>query len=207
MSIILNEKTSGKLWIKAMKEVYNNGSPVKDGEQNLKELLSVLVSVEDPITIDHEIKKHGDVNMISWMNDNFLSLKEVDNWGYSYGQRMYNFDGNYNQFEKIAEKLIKNPESKSATISFMYPGHDDKHMPCIVALDFKIRNGKLNGCAFFRSQDAGKKFYADIMCMGEILKRMSDKINVPVGELSIFIASLHIYEKDFERVVGIINQA
>lgn len=204
MPIILNEQSSGKLWIKAIKEVYNNGNPIMDGDQNLKELLSVLVSVEDPITIDNEIKKYGDPAMISWMNDNFLSLKEIDNWGYSYGQRMYNFNG-YNQFDKIAEKLIKNPEAKSATISFTYPGHDDKHMPCIIALDFKIRNGKLNGNAFFRSQDAGKKFYADIMCMGEILKRMSDKLNIPVGSLSIFIASLHIYEKDFDRVLNIIN--
>ena len=189
-----------------MEEIYNNGTPIKDGEQNLRELLSVLVSVDEPTVIDEEIKIHGDVNMISWMNDNFLSLKEVDNWGYSYGQRMYDFDGHYNQFEKIAEKLIKNPESKSATISFMYPGHDDKHMPCIVALDFKIRNGRLNGSAFFRSQDAGKKFYADIMCMGEILRRLAERINLPVGELNIFIASLHIYENDFEMVEGIIGK-
>ncbi len=203
---ILQAKTAGKLWIKAMEEVYNNGTPIKDSEQNLRELLSVLVSVDEPTVIDEEIKIHGDVNMISWMNDNFLSLKEVDNWGYSYGQRMYDFDGHYNQFEKIAEKLIKNPESKSATISFMYPGHDDKHMPCIVALDFKIRNGRLNGSAFFRSQDAGKKFYADIMCMGEILRRLAERINLLVGELNIFIASLHIYENDFEMVEGIIGK-
>ena len=95
--------------------------------------------------------------------------------------------------------MIKNPESKSATISFMHPGYDDKHMPCIVSMDFKIRNDKLNGNAFFTSQDACKKFYADIMCMGEILNIVSKQIKVKVGELNILIAYLHIYENDFKK--------
>jgi thymidylate synthase len=201
----LKARTVGELWIKAIKEVYNNGEMIKDGEQNLKELLSVLVSVEKPTVIDDKIKKYGDMNMVNWMNDNFLSLKEVDNWGYSYGQRIYNFGGYYDQFKKTAEKLTKNLNTKSATISFMYPGHDDKHMPCIVAIDFKIRNEKLNGNAFFRSQDVGKKFYADIICMGEIIRRLAETINMPVGKLDVFIASLHIYENDFGRVLDIIK--
>lgn len=49
---------------------------------------------------------------------------------------MFNSDNNYNQFEKMAQRLIKNPESKSATISFIYLSHDDKHMPCILSSSF-----------------------------------------------------------------------
>lgn len=201
----IKDISAGKLWIRAMKEVYHNGNPIKDGEQNLKELLNVLIAVENPIIIDEEIKKFGDVSMIEWMDNNFLSLNPVNDWGYSYGQRMYKFNGDYNQFEKIVEKLKKNPESKSATICFAHPGNDNKHSPCIITLDFKIRNNKLNANAFFRSQDAGKKFYADIICMGKIMNLVSTEINVPVGELNIFISSLHIYEKDFGRVLEIIN--
>jgi thymidylate synthase len=201
---IISSETAGKSWVKVMSEVYNNGYFIKDGDFNLKEVLNVLVNVGDPCSVDKEIKEYGDVRMIDWMKENFLSLNPIEDWGYSYGQRMYDFNG-YNQFNQVAEKLINNPETKSAIISFMYPGFDDKHIPCIVALDFKMRNNKLNGSAFFRSQDAGKKFYADIMCMGEIMKRVSEKVKVPVGELNIFIASLHIYEQDFKRILDIIK--
>lgn len=200
---IFKKETPGKLWLQAMEKVYLEGHNIKDGEQNLKELLSVLVTVDNPTIIDGEIKKYGNTSMIEWMKSNFLSKEPIENWGYSYGQRMYNYNGNYNQFEKAIEKLKKNPESKSATICFANPEQDIKHSPCIISLDLKIRQNKIVGNAFFRSQDAGKKFYADIICIGEIMSLASKELNIGVGELNIFIASLHIYESDFEKVRNI----
>lgn len=205
MSVLLHSKSAGTLWLQAMKKVFLEGHNIKDEEQNLKECLSVLITVDNPTIIDEEIKKYGDTTMIEWMKNNFLSLNPVDNWGYNYGQRMYSYNNNYNQFEKVINKLKKNPESKSATITFTNPGQDNKHAPCIVSLDLKIRNNKIVGNAFFRSQDAGKKFYADIMCIGEIMNLASKELDIEVGELNIFIASLHIYESDFEKIKNICN--
>jgi thymidylate synthase len=102
------------------------------------------VSVNDPITIDDEIKKYADNNMITWIHDNFLSLKGVKNEDIAMVKECMILMVKYDQFENIAKKLLKNPESRSTAIFFMYLGHDGKHMPCIVALDFKIRNNKIN---------------------------------------------------------------
>lgn len=132
------------------------------------------------------------------MRNNFLLNEPITNWGYSYGQRFTNFDG-IDQIGGVVEKLKKNPNSKSATITLMNPLGDSHHMPCIVALDFKIREGKLMTTAFFRSQDAGKKIYADIICLGEIAKKIADRVGVAVGALSILTASLHFYEEDREK--------
>ena len=73
------------------------------------------------------------------------------------------------------------------------------HMPCIVALDFKIRNDKLLITGFFRSQDIGKKIYADILALGKIQSEVASALSTTTGEIKIFISSAHIYEQDFGK--------
>lgn len=116
----------------------------------------------------------------------------------------YSDFGGINQIQNVIQKLKKNPESKSATITLMNPDGDKHHMPCIVALDFKIRNKQLMLTAFFRSQDVGKKIYADIICLGEIEKQIADSVGVAMGPLNILIVSLHVYEADFEKIADLI---
>ena len=94
---------------------------------------------------------------------------------------------------------------KPESISMILTGFTIKFKTKCEDYNVKIRNGKIVGNAFFRSQDAGKKFYADIMCIGEIMKLVSNKLGLEVGTLSIFIASLHIYESDFDKIKRICN--
>jgi len=192
-------KTPGEAWMKAVKRVMKFGSKVMDGNRKLKELINVFLIVENPCATDQILKKYADSKMISWMRDNFLKSEPVLDWGYSYGQRFSNFDG-VNQIEQVVQKLIKNPETKSATITLMDPKGDTHHVPCIVSIDFKIRNRYLITTAFFRSQDVGKKIYADIICIGEIAKRIAERANVEAGELNILIVSLHYYEEDVDKI-------
>jgi thymidylate synthase len=196
-------KTPGEAWKKAALEVFKVGSPIKDGDVNLKELLNIFLSIENPLGTDAIMDRYADAKMIEWMRNNFLSNNPVDSWGYSYGQRFTDFGG-INQIQDVIQKLKKNPESKSATITLMNPEGDKHHMPCIVALDFKIRNKQLMLTAFFRSQDVGKKIYADIICLGEIEKEIADSIGVAMGPLNILIVSLHAYEADFEKIADLI---
>lgn len=44
--------------------------------------------------------------MIEWMKNNFFSDKNVLDWGYSYGQRLTNYEG-INQIKNVKEKLLK----------------------------------------------------------------------------------------------------
>lgn len=199
-------KTPGVLWKEAASEVYTNGCDIKDGEKNLKELLNVYITCEQPTKNDGIIETYADKSMIDWMLDNFLEQAPVLDWGYSYGKRFFNNHG-INQVENIINKLKKNPDSKSATINLMDVEEDQKHVPCICTIDFKMRNGTLNATAFFRSQDAGKKLYADIISIGKIMEMIADEIGSEVGQLNILIASLHIYEEDLEnRVFPLIGQ-
>lgn len=189
----------GEAWKKSVNLVYKKGTEIKDGDNKLIELLNVIITVKDPHLIDDVVKKHGDRKMIRWMKNNFLQLKAIENWGYSYGQRMYDFQG-INQFQNIVKKLKTNSDTKSATISFMFPPKDKQHVPCIIALDLKIRKKILIGTAFFRSQDAGKKIYADILSLGNIMSKVANKLAITVGPLLLHIVSLHVYKEDIESL-------
>ena len=176
-----------------------------DGEEHLKELTNVLLISSNPSGSDPVIEKFADKNMINFMLGNFLDKKPVLDWGYSYGMRLFDYNG-ADQLQRVIDKLKKNKESKSATVDLMDPLKDGKHVPCICTIDFKIRDNKIQCSAFFRSQDVGKKIYADIISLGELMKQVSQGAGYAVGTLHIFIASLHIYEKDVnDKVLPLIN--
>ncbi len=191
--------TPGLVWKKAVQLVMESGDIVTDDGEKLNEVINVSLEVSQPTKIDKIIKEFGDEKMLEWMRNNFHSDQPIEGWGYCYGQRLKNFEG-INQYERIINKLKKNLETKSATLNFTFPPGDLKHMPCVNILDLKFRNGKLNGVAFMRSQDAGKKIYADIISMGEIIAEIAAEIGQEPGSLLIHIASLHIYHKDLPKL-------
>lgn len=200
-------KTTGIAWIKASEKVLKEGLLIKDGEQNLKELLNVFISIEDPLSTDNIIQKYSNRKMIRWMKRNFLNKniknKKENEEKYNYAQRMFSFNG-IDQIGRIIKKLKSNPNSKSATVTLLDPSKDQKHVPCIISIDFKIRADKLMTTAIFRSQDVYKKLYADIFAIAEINKMISKRININVGTLNIHAISLHAYESDWDMIKNIL---
>lgn len=197
----IKAKTAGGAWLKACHLVFSQGDEIYDDGIPLKEVLDLFLEIENGTKRDLIIKKYADLKMISWMvNENFYGTTPVLDWGYCYGMRLRNYNG-VNQIKEIITNLKKKPETKAATIVTVKPEQDFKeHMPCIVVLDFKIRKGKLFLTGFFRSQDVGKKMYADILAMGKIQNEVAKKLKVKLGSLKIFISSAHIYETDFDKV-------
>ena len=76
------------------------------------ELLHLNLVISEPDKID-DIQQSHQIPMKDWMDKNFSEIKKIselnDSW--SYGWRLYNFNG-INQIEWIIEKLKKKPESK-----------------------------------------------------------------------------------------------
>jgi len=195
---IVRTKTLGSAWKKSFYKVYQQGNIIDDDKGKIKELLDLFVIIQN-IEEDSFIKKHGDEQSIKWMKNNFEKKIPIDDWGYCYGQRIYDFLG-INQLKSTVERLKKNPYSKSATISLMMAHKDKEHVPCLVALDFKIRKCKLITTVFLRSQDIGKKFYADALAIKNIANKISKEIPSPLGEFVFFIKSAHFYISDLERL-------
>lgn len=196
---VVEADTPGDAWRAQMALVLERGRTVRDGDVELREVLNVLCVVERPTERDPIVERFGDPEMIAFMQRNFNETEVIPSFGYSYGQRMRDYDG-VNQLERVVELLRQKPDSKSATITLGRPGHDDRHHPCINVLDFKLRDGQLQLACFFRSQDAGSKLYADILALGDLLHDVARRVGCPPGRLLIFVVSSHIYETDESRV-------
>jgi len=200
MPKIFFAKTPGEAWKKAVKLVMSKGKLITNEKETLKECLHVIISIKNPLKSDKILKKFVDKDLLKFMEKNFLKCEPVKDWGYSYGSRIFNFRG-VNQVDEVVKKLSKKPESKSAVIILSDPLCDfQTHTPCLSILDFKIRGGKLLTTAFFRSQDVGKKIYADIIMIGKISKIIADRLRIKLGSLILVIVSAHIYKKDWAKI-------
>jgi thymidylate synthase len=165
----IRSKTAGQVWIAAINAVMQEGSYLRETDVHTQELTDLFVEVEDGQLYDDILEEHANPKTIKWMVDeNFGGTEPVLDWGYCYGMRLRNFNG-VDQVSKVIEKLKLDAETRSATINLIKPEDDfNGHMPCITTLDVKIRSGKLHVTGFFRSQDVGKKLYADILALGSI---------------------------------------
>lgn len=202
--MIIQERTIGQAWRTCCQEVMSKGSSEKDSETNIKELMNIIVKISNPFDNDAKIASYMNQEIISWMRKNFFQKKPIKEWGYSYGQRLYDYNG-INQIESVIKKLKSKRETKAATITTIIPSQDSKHAPCICLLDFKIRNDKMQTTAIFRSQDIGKKMCADALCLAEIMKHVASSVGVQAGNLILHIISAHIYESDFDQIKNLLR--
>lgn len=192
--------TIGYLWAEAYKLIMNEGHVMTDGTVPITEVMNLYLSVDDAQSSDKILDELADPEMIDWMvNKNFGGSEPILNWGYSYGMRFRDFRG-VDQVAESIKKLTERPGSKSATITLMDPANDfTGHMPCIITLDPKIRDNKLTLTGFFRSQDIGKKFYADMMALAAIQKEIAEAVGVECGSVDLLITSAHVVETEYER--------
>lgn len=205
MPKLLSVDTPGEAWRKATKLVITEGKLITDDKEILKECLHVIISIKNPLKNDKILKKFADEDLLEFMERNFLKCEAISGWGYSYGSRIFNFNG-VNQVDEVVKKLSKKPESKSATIIFSDPTHDFQgHSPCVSLSDFKIRKQKLIITAFLRSQDIGRKIYADIIAISKISKIIADRLEIKLGSLTLVITSAHIYKKDWAKINNLIS--
>jgi thymidylate synthase len=104
------------------------------------------------------------------------------------------------QLNKIIDKLKKDKYTRQAVIS-IYDGKEiDKYnydTPCTLAIHFQYFNNKLNMTVFMRSNDLVYGFCNDQYCFSNLLKLVSDALEMVPGEYYHFVSNLHIYKRHF----------
>jgi thymidylate synthase len=106
---------------------------------------------------------------------------------------MHGPDGR-SDLEDVISLLRAEPVSKRAVVSFSVKG--ERKVPCINTVQFLVRFGQVQTIYFSRGQDAFKKFYADALCLAKMARRVADALQLPVGTVTGFISSSHIYVAD-----------
>ncbi|GIH76064.1 thymidylate synthase [Planobispora longispora] len=203
MAELLRFASCGETWIWLMHHVRDNGGPAEDDRGPIIEAPPVLFEIADLDWDDPVLESYGDAGKISLYSSKFSELTVVPPFKYSYGGRIRRFLG-VNQLRWVADVLRAKPYSKSGWISLTGPGERQDAVPCLTALAFRLREGRLAMTATFRSQNAFTS-YLNYVPLRSIQCEVADDLKVSCGSMRIFVDVPHIYAVDVPAVDEILR--
>lgn len=125
----------------------------------------------------------------------------------AYGYLMQTAFG-FDQIETVIKLLKHDPNSRRAVINLNTPHKGvliTKDEPCTIALQFRIRKGNLDCTAMMRSNDIWFGTPYDIAFFTELQKYIAQRLGVGYGWYTHFATSLHMYDRDRDKVQNILE--
>lgn len=125
----------------------------------------------------------------------------------AYGYLMQVRDG-FNQIEKVIEILEDDPLSRRAKINLNVPNSSVKETldePCTMSLHFMIRKNNLDCTVIMRSNDIWFGFPYDVAFFTTLQKYIAKKLGVGYGWYTHFAVSLHMYDRDADKIAKIVD--
>jgi thymidylate synthase len=112
------------------------------------------------------------------------------------------------QFWFVVNELLIDPDSRRASIVLLKSEHlfrANKDVVCTYAINFRIRNGKLDMTVMMRSNDCIFGTTNDVFCFSMLYRMVHSMLETEVGTYTHFVNSLHVYEKHFPMIQAIIE--
>mgnify|MGYP003349426371 FL=1 len=119
----------------------------------------------------------------------------------------------FRSYQNVLNELIKNPLSRRATMIYNRPTmHDDYNkggmsdFMCTNAVQYLIRNNRLNALVYMRSNDAVFGYKNDYAWQKHVLEELVKDLrnewldDIQIGDIYWNVASLHVYERHFKFV-------
>ena len=112
-----------------------------------------------------------------------------------------------NQIEKVVDILLTDPNSRRAKININTPNARVKETldePCTMSLHFMIRKNKLYCTTVMRSNDIWFGLPYDVAFFTTLQKYIAKRLGIKCGDYTHFVVSLHMYDKDAEKISEIV---
>lgn len=125
----------------------------------------------------------------------------------AYGDVVFKRHG-FNQVDKIIELFTADPDTRRAVINFNVPNKnviETKDEICTIALQFYIRDNKLNCTGIMRSNDIWYGMPYDVVFFTELQKYIAHRLNIECGSYIHNVISLHCYERNYDDMKQVIN--
>jgi thymidylate synthase len=196
--------TLGEAWLQCLETVINQGNWVDDESERLLEVCPLYVQIKSVDRDDHLLERYADQNRINLMRRKYSFCGILPEYKISYGKLLYDNEG-IDQIAWIIERLRSKRESKSATITLHRPG--EKILSCLSTLDFKIRDEQLYVIAVYRSQNAFASQPGNLIAIRELQEKIASALLCGLGSIELFVASLHIYERDLTAAKAVLADA
>ena len=204
-------RTLPEAYHKALKVLNELGEIVDcpDYEQQQKEC-TLTIRVDDPLSEPRISKllicgpkelRQYEFEILDGILD-FVIGKADNLWEYTYHQR-YKY-----QLDFIISELKREPFSRRAVMSIRDFEVDSKntHPACLQSIQYFIRNGKLDCCVLFRSNDLPEAFFMNAFALIKLQEKVATELGVPVGSYSHRSNSMHAYEKNFGLIEGYVRK-
>lgn len=132
----------------------------------------------------------------------------------NYGQYIFDRSKTPNQFAYCLKELQADKHSRRACIVLLQPHHlfsDNVDTVCTYAINFRIRQNRLNMSVMMRSNDAIFGTTNDTFCFWVIYKMMYALLqdtypDLGYGQYRHFVNSLHVYERHYDMLDELVDE-
>mgnify|MGYP000043346283 CR=1 FL=1 len=163
---------------------------------------------------------------IDWYNSMSLNVADLDptpkiwemissNIGMihsNYGHLIYSH-ANGKQYDNVKLELSKNPDSRRAVMIYIRPTmHQEYNIDsmsdfiCTNAVQYMIRDNKLQAVVQMRSNDVVFGYRNDYAWQKYVLDKLANDLNVESGDIYWNVGSLHVYERHFNFIEEVTDE-
>ena len=203
-------------YVELVRAVRDQGDPIAPRGVPTRELLDVLITIDDvtdvlPVGVGRGlvpaigvvealqlIAGRSTVDLVCKIAPTMRRYTDDDAFWGAYGVRIAG------QLEAVARRLRADPDTRQAVITLWDPSRDNipgKHdYPCTVALQFTIRRGQLHMHVTMRSNDVWLGIAYDAFQFTQLQLTLFNVLGVEPGTYNHRATSLHLYESNLEQV-------
>jgi len=218
---MIKEDNMNDIYYQLVKNVLDNGENVN----GTKELQNVNFELTNPlknITQNRSDSKYGlsleyALGELVWYLSGSNSMYFISKFGKmweklsddgvtnnsAYGYKIQKQFG-FNQINVIKNLLTRDPNSRRAVININIPNKnvfETNDEPCTIALQFLIRNNKLNLTTIMRSNDLWFGTPYDVLFFTTVQQLLADSLDIELGTYHHFATSMHIYDRNIDNLV------
>lgn len=168
--------------------------------QRTKEIMNLKMTVRRPGE-GWPIPETGwNMNALRKYVDQFFRINLMG-FDYTYGNRLRSYVSDINRYRKVDQieaiiKKLKTYEMTRRAVAITWYPSDlttKNHVPCLIMIDFLVRNNALNMTAVFRSHDIERAYPANMYALNKLLEYVGDSIGILTGSITTFSISAHVY--------------
>jgi thymidylate synthase len=209
-------------WEKLVRKIMEEGSEIRDERGSVtKELLNVMVSIANPLgknksnnfylnNLTDKLSGIKDIKVPKgyfWTGEKLEKYSQqfidgdIQGFVYTYGNRLREHFNNVDQIHEAINRLKNCKESRRAISVTWDPVEDTKNdeVPCMILVDFKIRNNKLYTTALWRSHDIYGAWFPNAVGLTYLAQYVAGEVGLDLGSITIHSISAHIYEVNFDE--------
>jgi thymidylate synthase len=201
MVLMLKVPTIKNGWESLVKRIMKDGVEITDERGSVtKEILNTMVNIKKPMNSESPKGYFWTGEKLDKYSEQFLS-SDKQGFIYTYGNRLRaHFDG-IDQIQEAIDRLNNFKESRRAISITWDPTVDTKNdeVPCMMLVDFKIRDGKLHTTGLWRSHDIYGAWFPNAVGLSNLARYVAGEVESEIGTLTIHSISAHIYQVNFDE--------